>query len=92
MIKESASVLTVDTGYLVPHRVSAQLAVQRNGGLLPWELGCCSCESSTFDLRNKIPRRTSSSSCRGSPLREKKQRFSLLFCLVCEHCLDPRVT
>lgn len=72
-------VLTLSTGCLRPHKACVPPAAQCSSGRLCWGQGCCSFGSLTFDLQSRIPRRTSSSSCHGSLLREK-ERFSL-FCL-----------
>lgn len=74
-------VLTVNTGCLGPHKVSAPSAIQCSDGRLLSGLGCCSFGSSTFDLQSKLPRKTSSSSCHGSPLR-KKQILLVLSSLI----------
>lgn len=73
------TVLTVSTGSRGPRKASAPPAVRCSGGLRRSERDCCSSEFWTFVLRSKFPRRTSSSSCRGSPLRGgHKNRFCLM--------------
>lgn len=63
-------ILTVNIGCLGHHRASVPPAVPCNVDHLCWGRGYCSFGFLTFGLQSMSPRKTSSSSCRGSPLKK----------------------